>query len=198
MRPNTPPNVATTQPVVFTDPFPQQGFVAAQPPDGQVTTQPSSSGSSNYHILMMNSDPSPTVTLHLQTWSRQYPKPPAQSAPESPSSGSTEPLSTSNGPLHIPQPKVEVHTKIPKGPLRRNAASGRAAHSYSIVDDLAQSPAAISTLELLQSCPSQNKALLSAVGTVDPTNDQMIVFDAHQSEHPPLPASVAFQIPVKI
>ena len=36
------------------------------------------------------------------------------------------------------------------------------------------------------------------MGTVDPANDQMIVFDAHQSEHPPLPASVAFQILVKI
>ena len=123
--PHAPPNVATTQPAVFIDPFPQQGFVAAQPPDEQVTTQPSPSGSSNYQILMMNSDPSPTVDLHLQTRSRQYPKPPAQSAPESPSSGPTKPLSTSNGPLHIPQPKVEVHTKIPKGPLRRNAASSR-------------------------------------------------------------------------
>lgn len=147
---------------------------------------------------MMNSDPPLTVDLNLQTRSRQYPTPSAQSTPESPSSGSTEPLLTSNGPLHIPQPKVEVHTKMPKGPLRRNATSGRAAHSYSIVDDLAQSPAAISTLELLQSCPSQKKALLSTMGTVDPADDQMIVFDAHQSEHPPLPASVAFQIPVKI
>ena len=145
----------------------------------------------------MNSDSSPIIALNLQTRSHQYPKPPAQSTSESPSSGSTEPLSTSNGPLHIPQPKVEVHTNIPKGPLRRNAALGRAAHSYNIVDDLAQSPTAISTLELLQLCPSQKKALLSTMGAVDPANDQMIVFDAHQSEHPPLPTSVAFQIPVK-
>ena len=126
--PHAPPNVATTQPTVFTDPFPQQGFVATQPPDGQVATPPFISGSSDYQILMMNSDPFPTIDLHLQTQSRQYPKPSAQSAPEPPSSGSTEPLSTSSGPLHIPQPKVEVHTKIPKGPLCRNAASGRAAH----------------------------------------------------------------------
>ena len=128
----------------------QQGFMAAQPLDGQVATPPSPYGSSNYQILMMNSDPPLTVDLNLQTRSRQYPTPPAQSSPESPSSSSKEPLSTTNGPLHIPQPKVEVHTKIPKGPLCRNAASGRATHSYSIVDDLAQSPAAISMLELLQ------------------------------------------------
>ena len=31
--PHAPPNVATTQPAVFTDPFPQQGFVATQPPN---------------------------------------------------------------------------------------------------------------------------------------------------------------------
>ena len=71
--------------------------------------------------------------------------------PELPPSVSIEPLSTPNGPLQIPQPKVEVHTRIPNGPLHLNVASGKAAHSYSIVDDLAQSPAAISTLELLQS-----------------------------------------------
>ena len=147
---------------------------------------------------MMNSDQPITVDLSLQTWSRQYPKPLAPSVPESPYLGSIEPLSTSSGPLHIPQPQVEVHTKIPKGPLCKNAASGRAAHSYSIVDDLAQSPAAISTLELLQSCHSQNKALLSSMGIVDPIEDQLIVFDTHQSEHPPLPTSIAFQIPVKI
>ena len=122
--PHAPPHVATTQPTVFTDPFPQQGFVATQPPNSHVTAPPSMSGSSDYQILMMNSDPSSTVDLHLQTQSHQYPKPPAQSAPEPPSSGSTEPLSTSSGPLHIPQPKVEVHTKIPKGTLRQNAAPG--------------------------------------------------------------------------
>ena len=36
------------------------------------------------------------------------------------------------------------------------------------------------------------------MGAVDPADDQMIVFDATQSDHPPLPPSVAFQIPVKI
>ena len=36
------------------------------------------------------------------------------------------------------------------------------------------------------------------MGAVDPTNDQLIVFNACQSDHPPLPASVAFQILVKI
>ena len=36
------------------------------------------------------------------------------------------------------------------------------------------------------------------MGAVDPSDDRLIVFDVDQSEHPPLPTSVAFQIPVKI
>ena len=98
---------------------------------------------------MMASDQLLTVDLNLQTRSRQYSTPPVPSVSESPLSGPTEPLSTPNGPLQLPLPKAEVHPKPPKGPLCRNDASGRAAHSYIIVDDLAQSPAAISTLALL-------------------------------------------------
>ena len=36
--------------------------------------------------------------------------------------------------------------------------------------------------------------LLSTMGAIDPADDQLTVFDTHQSEHPSLPASVAFQI----
>ena len=123
--PSAPPNVATSQLDVFTDPFPQQGFMTTQPPHGPVASQPSPSGSSDYQILMMNSDHPLTVDLNLQTWSRQYTLPPTQSVPESSSSsGSTEPLSTPNGSFHIPQPKDEVHTKIPKGPLHQNVTLG--------------------------------------------------------------------------
>ena len=110
--------IHTSQLVVFTNPFPQQGFVATQPPKGQVATQPLPSGTSDYHILMMNSDQPLTINLNLQTRSLQYPKPLAPSVPESPSSSPTEPLSTPNGPLQIPQPKFEVYTKVRKGPLR--------------------------------------------------------------------------------
>ena len=36
------------------------------------------------------------------------------------------------------------------------------------------------------------------MGVLDPSNARLIVFDVDQSEHPPLPTSIAFQIPVKI
>ena len=90
--PTVPPNAATSQPVVFTDPFPQQGFVATQPPHAPVTTQPSPSGSSNYQILMMTSDQPLTVDLNLQTRSRQYSMPPAPFILESSYSGPRDPM----------------------------------------------------------------------------------------------------------
>lgn len=53
-------------------------------------------------------------------------------------------------------------------------------------------------LEVLQMFPSQQKALLSDLGVVNPSNDRMIVFDVDKAEHPPLPSSVSFQILVSI
>ena len=65
--PTVPPNVVTSQPAMFTDPFPQLGFMATQPPHALVTTQPSPFGSSDYQILMMASDQPLIVDLNLQT-----------------------------------------------------------------------------------------------------------------------------------
>ena len=136
--------------------------------------------------------------VNLQTRSCQYGKPLASSATEFQTKVSTESSLTHDAPSQIPQPWEKVLPKIPKGPLRRTTNSAKAAHNYNIIDDLAQSPAVMSTLEVLQSCPSQRKALLFALGIVDPSDDHLIVFDVDKSEHPPLPSSITFQIPVKI
>jgi hypothetical protein len=55
----------------------------------------------------------------------------------------------------------------------------------------------MSVLEVLQTCPTQRKSLLSALGAVDPANTRLITFDLDSCE-PRLPAAVAIQIPVKI
>jgi len=62
---------------------------------------------------------------------------------------SSKPIASSNGTLQIPQSKVEVIAKIPKGPLCQNVASAKSTHTYNIVDDLAQSHATMSMLEVL-------------------------------------------------
>jgi hypothetical protein len=99
----------------------------------------------------------------------------------------------------IPRPSTEPPLCIPRIPLRRNVHNpqARAADNYSLVDDLAQSPAAMSILEVLQTCPTQQKSLLSAMGAVDPADTRLITFDLDSCELR-LPTAVAIQIPVKI
>jgi len=140
----------------------------------------------------MNFDEVNTSDINLQTQLRQYDKPSTSSATKSKTKASTKPLTRPNGLLEIPQPKVEAISKILKGPLCHNTTSNRVSHTYSIVDDLAQSLAAMSNLEVLQSFPSQNKSLLTTLGTVDPFDDCLIVFPVDTSKHPSLPSSVAF------
>ena len=57
----------------------------------------------------------------------------------------------------------------PKSTLRKAVfnPNSRAAQFYNVVEDLAQAPCAMSTLEVLQSCPTQRKNLLTALGALD-------------------------------
>jgi hypothetical protein len=91
----------------------------------------------------------------------------------------------------------EMMTHIPKGAFKNDSYNQnvRDAQNYSIAEDLAQTPCAMSTLEVLQSFPSQRKALLSALGVVETTNLGMIFF--YPTDHKPhIPHHVAFQIVV--
>lgn len=45
--------------------------------------------------------------------------------------------------------------------------NARVAQHYNIVEDLAQAPSVMSTLEVLQSCPMQQKSLFFAIGVID-------------------------------
>jgi hypothetical protein len=55
----------------------------------------------------------------------------------------------------------------------------------------------MSVLEVLQTCPTQRKSLLFALGVVDPADTRLITFDLDRCE-PRLPTLVAIQILVKI
>lgn len=55
----------------------------------------------------------------------------------------------------------------------------------------------MSALEVLQSCPSQRKSLLSTIGGIDPANSDLISFDL-KGFTPRLPHQVAFVIQVII
>jgi hypothetical protein len=55
----------------------------------------------------------------------------------------------------------------------------------------------MSTLEVLQSCPNQRKALLKAIGRINPTDTNLIIFDL-EYHIPSLPPQLAFQIQVVV
>ena len=100
-----------------------------------------------------------------------------------------------NNPLHIERPPVETIPRVPKGSAKRTTINPniRAAQNYSIVEDLAQSPCAMSALEVLQICPTQRSALLSAMGAVDPSNSLALSFDMSNVKKR-LPHHMAFQM----
>jgi hypothetical protein len=64
-----------------------------------------------------------------------------------------------------------------------------------VVEDLSQTPCAMSTLEVLQSCPPQRKALLTALGSTETCNPGTIMLDTTNLK-PRLPYHIVFQIVV--
>jgi hypothetical protein len=88
--------------------------------------------------------------------------------------------------------------RIPKGVLKRSThnPNARATHNYSIVEDLGQTPCAMSDLEVLQTRPSQRNALLSMLGALEPSGSKVIKFDVMDVK-PRLPYHVSFQIHVE-
>ena len=97
-----------------------------------------------------------------------------------------------NAPLHLPP--FPLHSPI----LRvANNVTARAIVSYNIMDDLAQTPMAMSALEVLKTFPTQQKALLATLGAVDPSDSKLITFDTKNGE-PRMPSTIAFQILVSI
>jgi hypothetical protein len=76
---------------------------------------------------------------------------------------------------HPPPPEMDLKIKKPdpsphirKGVLKSSThnPNARAAQNYSIFEDLGQTLCAMSALEVLQVCPSQRNALLSALGAL--------------------------------
>jgi len=55
--------------------------------------------------------------------------------------------------------------------------SSSATQNYNIVEDLAQAPCVMFSLEVLQHCPSQHRMLLDAIGAFDPESSNNITFN---------------------
>ena len=86
--------------------------------------------------------------------------------------------------FHLLRPPTDGTSKVPWIHLHHvvNNATTTVALNYSIVNDVAQSPSAMSSLEVIKTCPSQCKELLSALGSVNPYDSRLITFDLDQGE----------------
>ena len=87
----------------------------------------------------------------------------------------------------------------PKSTLRKAIFNphAQATQFYIVVEYIAQAPCAISTLEVLQSCPTQRKNLLTALGALDPNNSNLIHFNVENYKSI-LPHKLDFQIIMKV
>jgi hypothetical protein len=174
-------------PVILSQPFPYQ-----QQTQLVIHDQPSPSTTS--YVLMCTGD-SKKNDIALTTRAKDY-YPSKEKVDDLPPSlvqpsTMTPPI---NSPLHIEGPILDtVLCPPPKGVVRKLAFNphAHATQNYNIVEDLAQAPSAMSSIEVLQSCPTQRKALLKAIGGIDPMDMNLIIF--YFEDHiPRLPPQLAF------
>jgi hypothetical protein len=191
-----------SQPAVLTQPFPQQQSLVAQTPTaGGSSNQSHDEASTSAHIYMFNGVNLTTRTATYDTLVKpDKPKTANSSSPDSlPSSVNPPSVIPPSGPLQIEKPSFDSILPPPKSTIRKSIfnPNSRAAQNYNIVEDLAQAPCAMSTLEVIEHCPSQHRMLLAAIDAFDPESSNNLIFnlDDHQ---PRLSHQLAFQIDVVI
>jgi hypothetical protein len=178
--------LAQQQPVMLTNPFPHGKNLtqaSSSTEGGSQGPPPSSSNPSSANVYMMKGD------AYISTRAHDYGNP---STSEKGKEAENPPL-----PLQIEKTLGETMTHIPKGAFKKAShnPNTRATQNYSVVEDLSQTPCAMSSLEVLQSFPSQRKALLATLGSAETCNLGMIMLDTTDLK-PHLPYHVAFQIVV--
>lgn len=143
-----------SQPVVLTQPFPQQQSLVAQTPNpGGYSNQSHDEASASAHIYMFNG-------INLTTRATTYDTPIKPDKPKTTNGSSPNPLPSSvsppsasppYGPLQIEKPSFNSILHPPKSTIWKSTfnPSLRAAQNYNIVEYLAQSPCAMSALEVL-------------------------------------------------
>ena len=107
-----------------------------------------------------------------------------------------EPMGTLSNPLQIERPVLDLVLRPPRASIKHamHYPNSRDAQKYSVVEDLAQARCAMFILEVLQSCPTQQRTLLSILGVQDPRNSNTISFSTQGK--PQLPPHVPIQIHV--
>jgi hypothetical protein len=137
--------VSQQQPTVLTNPF-QHGKNLTQASTsvegGSQGPSPSSNNPTSANVYMMKGD------AFISTRAHDYSKPST--------SEKGKEVEIPSLPLQIEKNLGETMTHIPKGAFKKSShnPNSRATQNYSVVEDLSQTPCAMSSLEVLQSCPS--------------------------------------------
>ena len=183
------PNLAPQgpPPMVLQNPLQNQGMFVTQTlvQRNTATTyagQPINLGV--HHLMALSSD------VNLQTRCNQY-----GSTTKTINPSTTSTSTSLNMSLQFMIPPMDGIFKVLRSSLRHvaNNPTTRAAFNYSLVDELDQSPSAMSALEVLRAFPSKWKALLFALGVINPIYSRLITFALDQGE-PWMPSSVAYQV----
>jgi hypothetical protein len=171
---------------MLTNPF-QHGKILTQASTsaegGNQETCPPPNNSSSVNVYMVRGDALITTRAH------NYSKPSA--------SEKGKEVEIPSLPLQIEKTLGETMTHIPKGAFKKAShnPNARAAHNYFVVEDLSQTPCAMSSLEVLQRFPTQRKALLTSLGSTETCNLGIIMLDTTDLK-PRLPYHVEFHIVV--
>ena len=120
------------------EPFATQSDLSSQPLDFGV----------QFNLCIMSYD------ANLQTWCNEYV--PTAETPIVDKRKYTTPMDDT---LHLPRPPTDKISKVPKFPLHYilDNPNSCVAPNYIVVDDLAQSPDTMLTLEVLRNFPLQCK-----------------------------------------
>ena len=146
------------------------------------------SASSGSQVFMMS------TPMNVATKLKDYQTPASATGKEKEVAPSSSTLSS--GPLHIEHPNPDSAIRPPCwGVLWKSSynPNAQATQNYNILEDLAQAPSTMLTLEVLQSCPLQRKSLLSAIEGIDPTDSNLTCFDL-ENHVLRLPHQIAFLI----
>jgi hypothetical protein len=178
--------VTQQQPIVLTNPF-QHGKNLTQASTitkgGIQGPSSSSNNPTSTNVYMVKGDAFISTRVHDYSKPRTFDKGKEAELPSLP--------------LQIEKTLGKTMTRIPKGAFKKAShnPNARAAQNYSVVEDLSQTPCAMSSLEVLQSFPSQRKALLIVLGSTETCNSGTIMLDTTDLK-PCLPYHIEFQIVV--
>jgi hypothetical protein len=160
--------LAQQQPAMLTNPFPHWKILTQASSSVEGVSQgplPSSSNPSFVNVYMMKGSIDIEIRTHNYIMPNTYKKGKEAKNP---------PL-----PLYIENKLGKKMTRIPKDVFKKASQNpnARAAQNYSVVEDLSQTPCAMSTLEVLQRYPFERKALLASLRSVETCNMGTIMLD---------------------